>query len=381
MSIRIFVLGSRDPEMDAIEAIARQSGARVCYACDGAGRRMMPGTEPSCLDGGDLDSVAYGATVILVEIPPSSDVYRHLAAAAITARGHMLAVDHHGDREEAAYPPEEYMDASSLGQVIAFLAGSGVGGDGLPAEWGQPFDLTGYPDEIDCGEFVLPEESGETGYSDADEDRAAEAVYMGVGSNLVVRVPPVLCALAAADHCLRAAYAGNCPGADLSPGSAGYLADMEATRVAFLPSCPAEDFPALIETARQTLREAPDLQDEGVGLGGLSIADLCGLAGDWGPETPLGERYPRLFPCGPRVAAIEGRPYIVEIRARHGRAIRLGGFDGANAAHRGALVSWREMAGAYYGCHGPDAPRPLNLYAYPERGMAGGTLREDAPAV
>jgi hypothetical protein len=132
--MRTWVLGAADPEMAEIERVLLDAGQDVVYATRG-GRRVRP-------------SEAYDADRLIV--PAGDEVV--LVECDLVAGKRAIRVDHHrpGDPGYGAAPPL-YLEASSLGQVLAILE--------LP-----PTD-----------EQLL---------------------------------------VAAADHCLAAAYRGECPGVD-----------------------------------------------------------------------------------------------------------------------------------------------------------------------
>src|SRR5690606_24913959 len=68
----------------------------------------------------------------------------------------------------------------------------------------------------------------------------------------VALIPSPLILAAAADHCLAAAYAGECPGVDPD----ALMVWRAETRAAFQGRSP-DDILADVERARQALREAP----------------------------------------------------------------------------------------------------------------------------
>ncbi|MCY0886419.1 MAG: hypothetical protein OWV35_11185, partial [Firmicutes bacterium] len=98
---------------------------------------------------------------------------------------------------------------------------------------------------------------------------------------------------AAADHCLPAAYQGQCPGVDPD----ALLAWRVATRAAF-QGRPVAALEAAVAAARQALRAAPR-----VDLGGVAVADLR--------DRPVPEL--------PEAAMREGLPFLARVRDRDGR--------------------------------------------------------------
>src|SRR5690606_36820249 len=80
-----------------------------------------------------------------------------------------------------------------------------------------------------------------------------DASYGGDGGSLAT-IPHDLVLTAAADHCLAAAYRGECPGVD--PDT--LMRWRVESRAAFQRRSPAEIL-ADIERARQSLRQAPEI--------------------------------------------------------------------------------------------------------------------------
>lgn len=136
---RIWILGADDPEIKEIENVLTQTGEHVLLATIG-GKRCMPFQAYS--DKIDTITVPDGDSVIAVEC---------LHSTALAALGGQR-IDHHNPGDPGyGLAPENYLQGSSLGQVLAIL-----------------------------------------GQDPTDQQRL----------------------IAAADHCLQAAYQGKCPGVD-----------------------------------------------------------------------------------------------------------------------------------------------------------------------
>jgi len=153
------ILGSADPEMGLIEVALTAAGVRYVYASvDGC--RVHPGNAGRAT--GVIGEIGSGQ-VVLVECDGP-----WLRSLPVVAR-----CDHHSPGDQGfGRPPEEFLTASSVGQVMLWLAGLPTDGTvGIEHSGGAWF----------IGGQVVP----------AD-------VVLG----------------AAADHCLGAAYAGRCPGVD-----------------------------------------------------------------------------------------------------------------------------------------------------------------------
>ena len=204
------ILGAPDPEAAAIEGLARECGCGVLYAAACA-TRVNPGNAYAAT--GTLDSsgvptsLPVEAAFALVEcdfrLPVECDARRFVARC-----------DHHRPRD-AGYgrPPAEFLPASSLGQVISLLAGR----DLLPPGWHRS------PRRLAPG--ALDHEGGAYGRV----WRVGTPKDAGRGKRESALVPATLVLAAAADHCLAAAYAGQCPGVD----PAALAAWRDASRAAF----------------------------------------------------------------------------------------------------------------------------------------------------
>jgi hypothetical protein len=198
VSTRIWILGAPDPEMAAIESLLRECGETIVHAVDATGQRVHPGNAyradcPPDLQGGMGEIFD---TVYRVECAwdPS---WESLACPVTT-------IDHHRPGDPGfGRPPSEFLSASSLGQVIAELARLGV----LPETWERPRNHYGAGSP---GEWRL---TGYRGLWMVAEPWTYRGVvqprhYQGV------TVPRELVLTAAADHCLGAAYRGECLGVD-----------------------------------------------------------------------------------------------------------------------------------------------------------------------
>ncbi len=184
------VLGAADPEMVAIERLLNAAGIRFAYACAADGRRVLAGSAYSAVGTVEPAPVFAATTVLLIECGGlwlRSSILRH-------AR-HGIDIDHHR-QGDAGYgmPPSRYLDGSSLGQLARFLAREGL----LPvAGWRRVRNPTGSPH---------PGEPGDVHYG--------RGVYIRVpgGTDTLcwARVPDEVLHAAAADHCLHAAYRGEC---------------------------------------------------------------------------------------------------------------------------------------------------------------------------
>jgi len=182
MSKICVIFGAPDPEAAESRRILDACGVPHAQATCG-GRPVHPGNAYRA-DGTDRP-VPEGADAWLFEcggdgLPP-----------------HAKRFDHHrpGDPGFGA-PPEDFLPASSIGQMVSALAASG------------DLEQTGWPHSLSH-----PDDDG-PGAGELDLCSAPETdPWWRVGTNVsALAVPTGLLLVAAADHCLRAAYAGECPG-------------------------------------------------------------------------------------------------------------------------------------------------------------------------
>lgn len=297
---RLFTLGAPDPEMSAVENLLVHCGQSYIYATAG-GVRVSPGTAYAA-DPVPADAVPWGGDLYLVECAPAGDTWptdSHGAPVPVrfVLRGGVaqddatsadyLAVrrlDHHRPGDPGyGRPPAEYWGASSLGQVCARLG---------------------------------------------------------------IEQTPELRMVAAADHCLAAAYRGECPGVDPDE-----LMRWRAESRAAHQRRPVAAVLADVESARQRLRAAPR-----VTLGGVAVADMrpgAGApdAGGWGDVPEL-----------PEAAARDGVAFLAMPRA---------GADGRRKLVLQAAPP--DAVAAFLRGEGPAAGT-TDRYGDPARGFAGGYL-------
>lgn len=297
---RLFTLGAPDPEMLAIERLLAERGQPYAHATAG-GVRVSAGTAYSA-DPVPADAVPWGGDMYFVECLPAGDAWpTDSHGAPVTVRFVLRAgvaqddatgadylwvwrLDHHrpGDLGYGR-PPAEYWGASSLGQVCARL---------------------------------------------------------GVSGTAELRM------VAAADHCLAAAYRGECPGVDQDT-----LMRWRAESRAAHQRRPVAAVLADVDSARDRLRAAPR-----VTLGGVAVADMrpgAGApdAGGWGDVPEL-----------PEAAARDGVAFL---------AVPRPGADGRRKLVLQAAPP--EAVASFLRGEGPAAGT-TERYGDPARGFAGGYL-------
>lgn len=284
---RIWILGASDPEMATIEQLLRDHDEVIAFATGPNGDRVHPGNayQSEWMSG---DTSGRVGTVVLVECDgkPLRDFAKDEGAE-------IVRVDHHRPSDFGyGKPPAEFMEASSLGQVLTLLGFAED--DWLPAHF--PF-------------------------------------------------------VAAADHCLAAAYRGECP--NVIPDE--LMAWRIKTRSAFQGRS-AEAILADVEAARQILRDA---------VVNPLPATLYGYDED-------GNCYPSVFrklfadlrgrniPELPEAAAREGIPFLATAKDQDGRekvVLQAAPAELVQQFLSGGLV-----------------PGLVDTYGDPARGFAGGYI-------
>jgi hypothetical protein len=294
----IWILGASDPEMAEIERVLLAAGERVEYAVSADGTRVHPGN-------------AYRAVGPTAEVLVDAAIYTvECRIAGVTP---VRAIDHHSPGDHGfGRGPQEFLPASSLGQVLSELAAFG--------RWDSAA-------EVDSVHYSAP-----GSIYHVDGRWVVDGLY---GSS---PVPRRIVQAAAADHCLGAAYRGECPGVDPD----ALMEWRAASRAAFQGVSTAEVL-ARVEAAAEELRAASELVLSEAGEG-LVVRDM--RRDQPVPELPeaatrLGISYisgPLIGPDGRRKYTLSGTAEVVEAF--------LGGW-----AARNGLV---------------------DLYGDPARGFAGG---------
>jgi len=337
MAKRIWILGAPDPEMTVIEDLLRACGERVEYALV-RGERVSPAEayRARLSRSANLRDVT---EVYLVECDLVGNEIAHVDS--------VHRIDHHRPGD-AGYgrPPSDYFAASSIGQVVSALGlailygyrenavrilADEEGGRAIETSWSGVGDIPA----AGGGVFrsVLPGAQewpyGKWGLWDG-VDLPAHMGLDGIDASEVLMT-------AAADHCLAAAYRGECPGVD--PDA---LMRWRVETRAKHQGRAVEDILADVEKARAILRAAPDMH-----LGnGQTVADLRDL------------KIPEL----PEAAVRDGRAYLATVTDRDGRKKIVIGGHTTPLTVRAFLETWAPSQGL------------VDLYGDPARGFAGGYL-------
>lgn len=365
-----FILGAPDPEMQAIERLLTDAGVSYGYATSG-GRRVHTGTAYAA-DGCTL-AVPEDASVCVVECE-----VQDLTAAT--------CVDHHRPGDPGyGCEPERFFLASSLGQTVVHLAKARL----LPPAQhsaGIRVDRSGDAELVRCaagGHYLMvhgaPKGVDHSAWGEsADGMRMAGASHMTWGkhdprwfekTDHTVEVRDEWLLTAAADHCLAAAYRGECPG--VAPEA---LMRWRAESRAAFQKRTVEDVLADVERARAVLRSAPQIW--------LGESATC----DWHDHTQRKSSDEDCYnsagsdwsydPCVDAFAVrVEGCvPELPEASARDGVCFVAEGLPGPDGrikvvCQSGAPEQIRAFMRSYAPRHGL-----IDVYGDPARGFAGGYL-------
>lgn len=257
---RLWILGADDPEMSAIEKLLTDCGEKVAYASI-LGVRVHPSNayraNQYLLDG--ETGTAWDAEVVFVECELSDCRFYGITR-----------VDHHRHGDPGyGKSPAEFLSASSIGQVVELLMMEGV--------------LCQHEHRAD------PQSDG----------------YWGGSFHSCLISGQELRFIAAADHCLGAAYQGQCPGV--------YPDELMAWRVksrAANQGRTEEQITADIESTRGELchRRNARLWDDN------DFGDECNAE----YYEPVGMT-DRIYPELPEAACREGVAYVATVADKDGR--------------------------------------------------------------
>lgn len=338
MSKRLWVLGSADPEMERIEELLRTVGEDYVHATRN-GERVRGGDAYRC------DPVE-GAT--------------HWVECESPGQEREAVIDHHRPGDPGyGRPPDDFLSASSIGQVISELARLGA----LPESWER---LSGVPGAFPAGAFI-----------DRVWGSASPRWLIGAGTWIVVPHALILCA--AADHCLAHAYRGLCPW--VAPDE---LMHWRAESRAAHQGRYAMEVLADIERARAKLRtaplavvwaECPDCGEaaqakyatEGIDWDGSCSIGGCYEGGNSSPGRVVAAEYKdmrgRHVPELPEASAREGLCFIADGLPDPDGRVKVVCQSGTAAQIRAFLEVWAPAQGL------------VDVYGDPERGIAGGYVQ------
>lgn len=331
MTVRLWVLGAADPEMAAIEQLLTECGESFAYAVGPDGKRVHPGN-------------AYRAVGAVTPAGEFRDgftdtqlVYVECAVAIRTDHNPApIVIDHHRPGDPGyGKPPAEFLAASSIGQVL---------------------------DELVRLDILVPH------YDPAGWHVSGEARSTGISWVDAAMT-------AAADHCLAAAYRGECPGVhpdDLMRWRAESRAKFQGRAVS--------DVLADVEYAREALRRA-----EPICLTARPDCTRCNGSGRYydahGDDSASGQpSEDAVCACGgfdPQWAAdLRGQhvPELPEAAAREGVCFVADGLPGPDGRVKVVCQSGSpEQIEAFMRVWAP-AHGLTDIYGDPARGFAGGYL-------
>lgn len=283
---RLFILGADDPEMQAIEKLLIDCGCSVAYAIGSDGNRVHPGNAYKVNDLSYTVGEAIECQFVWVECAPNTDILRS---------DDSIVIDHHRPGDPGyGKPPAEFLSASSIGQVVAVLIESGV--------------LTEYSPTLD--DEGTPSESLPSGWCNRDIE-----IVLTCRDCLMI---------AAADHCLGAAYQGQCPG--VNPDE--LMAWRVKSRASHQGRTEAEilaDIRFSVSMLRMAQRMDEDIRDM---RSGWIHCSECHFASAQFPNDPFvecpacGSRsfdFHFTFPELPEAACREGVAYVATITDKDGR--------------------------------------------------------------
>jgi len=379
-----FVLGAADPEMAAIERLLREAGLRVIHALGPDGARVRPAD-------------AYRVAALSEPIPAGATVYRvECDGPAIPTDA--VVIDHHRPGDPGyGRPPAEFMATSSIGQVVQILASQ----DRIPRDW--EYAATGSSFGEDDVELFGPHGRRRALSRFGDDDLRAVGAPVALGSpsvdgcvydeptgswwvhwgsggcdvgdwDLAAKIPADLVLIAAADHCLAAAYRGECPGVD--PDA---LMRWRAESRARFQRRAVEDVLADVERARAALMDAPVVR-----LSPEPWEPACGVHGRTGACWQSGGPDPSVrtdacYAMGDPLLVVDMRgrhvPELPEASAREGVCFIADGLPGPDGRVKIVCQSGTPaQIDAFMRVWAP-AQGLEDIYGDPARGFAGGYVK------
>jgi len=323
MSQNLFVLGAADPEMAAIVRVLTALSLPMAYAAAQGKDGVVAPVHPGNAYRASHVLTPGGSVLLLGPAPDGSEGYIDQPWVAVEcalpgAPSPVKVIDHHRPGDPGyGKPPEEYLEASSIGQLAALLSNPGE-----PYAWqGQSLNLAGWIDKV-LGAMV--------------------ARYV-----------------AAADHCLAHAYQGKCPGVDPD-----VLMDWRVRERAVFQKRSIEAVMADIKEARLQIRGAAVRQ------GAVSWVDPqsgapCdygeGATEVWDKSVLLDWTKSETIPELPEAAIREGVAYLATVKDPDGRQKEvLGGCTTSEMVQK-----WMEARRG----------EGREVYGDPARGFAGAYLK------
>jgi hypothetical protein len=249
-----------------------------------------------------------------------------MAACAALARTHGLEViQAQAPNQTGALAPVSPFNAYNATQPAPQAGDIWI--EAAPADGGKPA-VRGMG-----GEIVDHHQPGDSGFGVGPEGAISASSLGQLAALLGVELDSTQRTVAAADHCLAAAFAGQVPG--VTPG------DVLETRIASAAAFerrPTEELQAEIVFALDALETASQLR-----IGDVEVADLRGfLPPETAPERADAGGVPGLHHAGP----MTGQAYIAWVREASSRGGRLkvviGGAGAGTAAGTAPITAFLE---------------------------------------
>lgn len=311
---RLWVLGAADTEMAAIENLLASIDEQVAYAIGPNGEHVNSGNAYRTIGfqyPGDPDFFeCFNGEIITIEC--SSGRQKRVAHT----------IDHHhlGD-PGYGLPPYRFLEGSSIGQVVSLMSRLGL----IPWEKHRRHDYA-----IDTGSLSYGEPGGWEVVTDGHRQPEGSHYWASL-------IPQEIVFTASADHCLGAAYRGECPGVEPED-----LMQWRVESRAAFQCRSVQDVLADVSAAREALRRAPEVTLNGF----LTAKDL------------RGQHVPEL----PEASARESTCFVATgLRGRDGRT-KIVCQSGSPAQILAFMEEWAPKQGI------------IGIYGDPERGFAGGYL-------
>jgi hypothetical protein len=334
---RLWILGASDPEMVAIEQLLLDACETVRYAyCVNEGEkvRVHPGNmyraDGAMMADEPQQLLAAGWEIITIECDiPSQSVTRR--------------IDHHREGDAGfGLPPADYFSGSSIGQVYALLSEDvDPYEDGPLGVYGStPEDLqSGF--SLHCGTAVYCHRPIVAGFpGDFGYGKELSGYFV---------MPDHILHVAAADHCLGAAYQGECPGVDVAE-----FIEFRLTQRAEFQYRPVDQIRASVAAATE-----------------LILDKLLARGRFVSEPTPLSDPLPALDEPLDMTGSII--PELPEAACQLGVAVLAGPLDNPDGRKKIVLQSATHgQIKAFLA--GELAPDLVDRYGDPARGFAGGYL-------